>query len=112
MAEALVRGLIEGSCRHPDLIVEPWVDDELVVFCAPGHPLAGRGSVDFAEIAGQPWILRERGSGTRATFDAALRRWPGGIVPQVGVVNGEGEDGADSQLATGIDIARSLIPAA
>lgn len=35
-----------------------------------------------------------------------------GIVPQVGVVNGEGEDGADSQLATGIDIARSLIPAA
>jgi DNA-binding transcriptional LysR family regulator len=36
-------GLIEGSCRHPDLVVEPWVADELVVFCAPGHPLAGQG---------------------------------------------------------------------
>ena len=36
-------GLIEGSCRHPDLELEPWVEDELVVFCAPTHPLAARG---------------------------------------------------------------------
>ncbi|MEO8409438.1 MAG: LysR substrate-binding domain-containing protein, partial [Propionivibrio sp.] len=25
-------GLIEGHCRHPDLLVEPWIEDELVVF--------------------------------------------------------------------------------
>ena len=27
-------GLIEGNCRHPELVVVPWVEDELVVFCA------------------------------------------------------------------------------
>lgn len=66
-------GLIEGSCRHPELIVEPWVDDELVVFCAPGHPLARAGKVGVVELLEQDLILREVGSGTRETFDQALR---------------------------------------
>ncbi len=70
-------GLIEGSCRHPDLLVEPWVEDELVVFCAPGHPLAHGRPVDMAELAAQDWILREAGSGTRETFDQALRHFSG-----------------------------------
>jgi DNA-binding transcriptional LysR family regulator len=66
-------GLIEGTCRHPDLHVEPWVADELVVFCAPAHPLARRGSATLAELAGEAWIVREPGSGTRETLDQALR---------------------------------------
>jgi DNA-binding transcriptional LysR family regulator len=66
-------GLIEGSCRHPDLVVEPWVADELVVFCAPEHPLAGQGRATLAELAEQAWIVREPGSGTRETLDQALR---------------------------------------
>ena len=70
-------GLIEGSCRDPELIVEPWVEDELVVFCAPGHPLARGEPVDLPELAAQDWILRETGSGTRETFDQALRHFYG-----------------------------------
>ncbi len=70
-------GLIEGSCRHPDLIVEPWVEDELVVFCAPEHPLAKAGRADMEALARQDWILRESGSGTRETFDQALRHFTG-----------------------------------
>ncbi|MBL0166198.1 MAG: LysR family transcriptional regulator [Propionivibrio sp.] len=66
-------GLIEGNCRHPDLVVEPWVEDELVVFCAPTHRLAIKGSAALAELAGELWIVRERGSGTRETLDQALR---------------------------------------
>ena len=66
-------GLIEGNCRHPDLLVEPWVEDELVVFCAPGHRLAARGSATLAELAEESWIVRETGSGTRETLDQALR---------------------------------------
>jgi len=69
-------GLIEGACQHPDLIVEPWVEDELVVFCAPQHPLASRGIVDLDELAGEAWILREQGSGTRLAFDQAMRHRP------------------------------------
>ena len=66
-------GLIEGTCRHPELEVEPWLEDELVVFCAPDHRLAGQGPVSLQALAAEPWILRERGSGTRETFDQALR---------------------------------------
>jgi len=65
-------GLIEGEVDDPDLVLEPWLEDSLVVFCAPQHPLA-TGS-DRAELAGQPWIIRERGSGTRALFDQVIAR--------------------------------------
>ena len=65
-------GLIEGQCRAPELAVEQWIADELVVFCAPSHRLAGR-EVAVDELAGETWILRERGSGTRETFDHATR---------------------------------------
>jgi DNA-binding transcriptional LysR family regulator len=67
-------GLIEGNCRHPDLVVEPWVEDELVVFCAPTHRLASKGSATLAELAEELWIVREPGSGTRETLDQALRQ--------------------------------------
>jgi len=64
-------GLVEGRCRHPDLEVVPWLEDELVVFCAPTHPLAGRAEATPEDLADQQWILREIGSGTRETFDQA-----------------------------------------
>lgn len=66
-------GLIEGACRHPELVVQPWVSDELVVFAAPGHPLACRGMVGLDELTAEAWILREPGSGTRETFEQAMR---------------------------------------
>ena len=70
-------GLIEGSCRDPELIVEPWVADELVVFCAPTHPLAAAGQASVDALLRQPWILREQGSGTRETFEQAMRHVTG-----------------------------------
>ena len=70
-------GLIEGVCRHPDIVVEPWVEDELVVFCAPDHPLARVSAPTFERLAAEPWILREPGSGTRETLHQALRHWQG-----------------------------------
>ena len=64
--------LIEGEATHPDLVLEPWLDDELVVFCAPGHPLAGNGKVPTTRLASEHWVLRERGSSTRSLFDRAV----------------------------------------
>ena len=66
-------GLIEGDCSHPDIEVQSWVEDELVVFCAPQHPLAARGHATLQELTHEVWILREQGSGTRLTFDQAMR---------------------------------------
>ena len=65
-------GLIEGECYDPDIQALPWCDDEMVVFCAPGHALAQRGEIGLADLSQQPWILREPGSGTRALFDRAV----------------------------------------
>src|SRR5574343_1646717 len=69
--------LIEGEVSHPDLLVEPWLEDEMVVFCAPSHPLAGGNAASTAALAGQPWILREQGSGTRRQFERI-------VVPALG----------------------------
>jgi DNA-binding transcriptional LysR family regulator len=65
-------GLIEGDTQHPDIEVQPWIADELVVFSAPAHPLAKASSVSIEQLLQEPWILREKGSGTRETFDRAL----------------------------------------
>lgn len=66
-------GMIEGPALHPALTIRPWRDDELALFCAPGHPLAGAGDLSADILADQAWILREAGSGTRAVFDAAFQ---------------------------------------
>lgn len=66
-------GMIEGDFVHADLDITPWVDDELVVFASPRHPLAGRTDLTPQDVMGEPWIVRERGSGTRQLFDAAFR---------------------------------------
>jgi DNA-binding transcriptional LysR family regulator len=65
-------GLIEGDCNHPDIEVESWIADELVVFCAPNHALANQPQVTLEQLLQQSWILREKGSGTRETFDRAF----------------------------------------
>ena len=66
-------GLIEGDTHHPDIEVQPWIADELVVFSAPGHPLTKAGNISIEQLLQEPWILREKGSGTRETFDRALQ---------------------------------------
>ncbi len=66
-------GLIEGDTHHPDIEVQPWIADELVVFSAPDHPLAKVSNISVEQLLQEPWILREKGSGTRETFDRALR---------------------------------------
>lgn len=67
-------GLIESDCQHRDLVATPWVDDELVVFGAPSHRLAGQDSVWRSTSCAEDWIMREVGSGTRQTLDQALSR--------------------------------------
>ena len=71
-ASMLEIGLIEGECYDPDIQAFARCDDEMVLFCAPTHPLAGRKDVNPEQLAQQDWILREPGSGTRAPFDRAV----------------------------------------
>ncbi len=41
-------GLIEGPCHSTEIISEPWLEDELVVFAAPSSPLTGAGDAGTA----------------------------------------------------------------
>ena len=64
-------GWVEGLTRHADLEAFAWREDPLVIIAAPGHPLAGRRAT-LAALAESRWVMRERGSGTRAVFEEAI----------------------------------------
>ena len=64
--------LVEGPVSDPRVSVEPWRDDELIVIAPPTHPLASRSGVTASMIAGEPFLVRETGSGTRAVTEQAL----------------------------------------
>jgi DNA-binding transcriptional LysR family regulator len=69
-------GLIEGPCHEPDVVARPWREEELVVACAPSHPLLGGDAsrkLDVATLRRASWLLREPGSGTREAVEAALQ---------------------------------------
>jgi DNA-binding transcriptional LysR family regulator len=65
-------GLVGGEVNDPRLRVETWMRDELVCVTAPGTALATRKHVTVNELATQPWVVREPGSGMRSTVDAAF----------------------------------------
>lgn len=67
--------LVEGPAHDGRIEARRWRQDELVVVCAPDHPLAGRAEVDPEELAAWPWLSREEGSGTREVTEQALRPW-------------------------------------
>lgn len=55
----------------------------LVVIAPAGHPLAARKRTTLAQLQGERFILREKGSGTRMATDAHLRRMafvPGSVL--------------------------------
>lgn len=64
--------LIEGECNDARLTIEPWLDDELVVFCGRSHKLAGQERVSLDRLLQEDWVVRETGSGTRQTLERAL----------------------------------------
>lgn len=71
-------GLVEDAVDDAALSATSVAEDEMVLLVPPGHPWADRPP-DAAGLAAGPWVLRERGSGTRAIFERAL---PGlGVQP-------------------------------
>lgn len=64
-------GFVEGAQSHADLVVRPWLEDEMVIVAAPGHGLAGRKAT-ARQLADANWVLREPGSGTRQVADEWL----------------------------------------
>lgn len=56
-----------GSLRNDrKLVFTELIDDELILITSPEHPWAKLPSISLNDMASQPVILRQKGSGTRA----------------------------------------------
>lgn len=65
-------GLVEGSLNNPDLVVEPFMDDELVLVCGKKHVLHGTKKISLPELEKFNFVIREQGSGTRELFENVM----------------------------------------
>ena len=61
--------LVGKPPESSELEFQPYLENPMVVVAPVNHPLAGRGSIPLEEIAKQPFIIRERGSGTRIAVE-------------------------------------------
>jgi DNA-binding transcriptional LysR family regulator len=64
-------GFVGTAVEHEAIVVEPYVSDQVVVIAGPRHPLTRKRSVAPVKLTGQPFIVRESGSATRTTGEAA-----------------------------------------
>jgi DNA-binding transcriptional LysR family regulator len=67
-------GLIEGLPHIGTLTATPWKRDELVVIVGKTHEWAQEGKASLKMLRNAPWVMREKGSGTREVLEAALAR--------------------------------------
>ncbi len=47
----------------------PFSQEEMVVVVTPGHPLTRKKEISFKELADEPFIMKDKGSGTRKLVD-------------------------------------------
>ena len=67
-------GFVEGEVSGAALARETVGCDQLLVLVAPNHAWAKRRELGVRDLQAAAWVLRERGSGTRASFEAELVR--------------------------------------
>jgi DNA-binding transcriptional LysR family regulator len=65
-------GVVGATPSARTLEARQLMDDEIVVVVGAQHPWANRKTVSLDELKTEPMILRERGSGSRETFERAL----------------------------------------
>ena len=69
---AVELGLSEGLVTEPDLVAHVFDHDEMIAIAAPGDPVLSRARLTAKDVATLPFIMRERGSGTREVIEAAF----------------------------------------
>jgi DNA-binding transcriptional LysR family regulator len=59
--------------RELETEAEAFAKHPLVIIAAPDHPLAGKRRIQLRQLAGENFIIREQGSGTRASMERVFR---------------------------------------
>lgn len=65
--------IVEGDIHNDNIIHEPIIHDQLVLVCSKDHPLAKHDTIEISALENLPFIVREKGSGTRAMLDNFMR---------------------------------------
>jgi DNA-binding transcriptional LysR family regulator len=79
----------------------PFVDNPLVIIAPPSHPMAGR-RLRLSSLAGERWLMREAGSGTRLVAEHHFAH--AGFEPRVAMSLGSNE-AIKHAVAAGLGVA-------
>jgi DNA-binding transcriptional LysR family regulator len=66
-------GLVSFPRKSRELAALPWRDEEMVLTCPPGHPLAGLRRVAVTQLAGEKYVGFDKGLVIRREVDRFLR---------------------------------------
>ena len=61
--------IIAKAEQNPDIAFIPFSREEVVLLLSPDHRLATETTVDFEQLAEEPIIMKDKGSGTRRLID-------------------------------------------
>ncbi|NUN50170.1 MAG: LysR family transcriptional regulator [Candidatus Brocadiae bacterium] len=91
-------GIVGSKVKRRGIEAREIARDELVAICAPGHPWARRKQIEAGDIAGEPFVIREQGSGTREAMEREFAQ--AGIGPlNIAVEVGSTEAGKEAVKA-------------
>jgi DNA-binding transcriptional LysR family regulator len=65
-------GIVGAARRHRSVRFEPFMRDEVILACPPGHRFAGR-TVAVDELRGESLIVMQAGAGVRQVVEDALK---------------------------------------
>ncbi len=67
-------GLVGALSEHRRISCQPLTTDQLICISLPGPPGEKQKALDPDKLLSLPFILREKGSGTRKSFEQALKK--------------------------------------
>ena len=66
--------VIARAMDHPEVNFFPFSKEEMAIIVAPDHPLTRKKSISFKELAEEPFIMKENGSGTRKMVEQLFEK--------------------------------------
>mgnify|MGYP001137634380 CR=1 FL=1 len=67
----------------------PIMDNPIIVLAAPDHPLAKEKNISLEHLAQEPWLMREKGSGTRNAIERRFAELGITVRPQLELCSNE-----------------------
>lgn len=65
-------GIVGSRIEDNRLEYSEFVKDELIIIASPGYQMARKGGITASALASIPFVMRERGSGSRMTIEKRL----------------------------------------